>query len=140
MRQKKPFFSVSLLPQAFVVVLDAKTNACCNQSAHRGLPGQMIIGSRQRQEREHTGLLFLCIFCSLYIPIIVSSSSLSSPTLTDLHPSPLHPPLGYHLTLWLLVLARLGTSSSAEAQPGSPSRERGSNGRKQRQRRSWFTC
>ena len=47
-------------------------------------------------------------------------------------------PLGYHLTLGHLVLARLSNSSPTEAQPGSPGRGRGSNGRQASQRQPLF--
>lgn len=58
MGQEKPFFSVSLLPQAFVVASSATTNDYSNQSAQGDLSGQVTIGSMQRQGREHAGQIF----------------------------------------------------------------------------------
>ena len=71
-----------------------------------------------------------------YIPPFPSSTSLqTSPFITPL-PSPQRrgAPPGYHPALGHLVPAGLGTSSPTEAQPGSPGRGRGSNGRQQSQR------
>jgi hypothetical protein len=100
---------------------------CCLLAASHGLLNLLSFFS----------VFFIHITTPLQFPSILSSHS---------HPCKPHPPLlllillrkeetffGYNTTLGHLVPAGLSTSSSTEAQPGSPGRGRGSNSREQRQ-------
>ena len=63
------------------------------------------------------------ILPQFYCPLVLCKPSWCCPTQTSPHPTPVYQ-----------VTAGLGTSSPTEAQPGSPGRGRGSNGRQQSQR------
>jgi len=97
-----------------------------------------VLETKPRSPARAVSALFIppSFMCSLYIPISAPPHpvppSQVPPPITH-SPSPQGSPLKDYLILGHQVTARLSASSPTEAQPGSPARGRGTNGRQQRQ-------